>query len=134
MYKRQGDNWIYLVQYNAGAEGWNCISTDTIVFYSQNYSYKMMEQASGRIDQMCIRDSYNNILIEYLVGSLQCLRGKRFGNDLVFSGVGIGVATACILCFLSLIHIYIPSPPAAPAACRYPACGARYSSCLLYTS
>ena len=45
------DKWVYLIQYSAGSEGWNCIETNVIIFFSQTYSYKQMVQSAGRINR-----------------------------------------------------------------------------------
>lgn len=85
-----GDSWIYLVQYASGNEGWNCITTDTIIFYSQTHSYKMTKQASGRIDRL--NTSYKDLYYYHLMSKApidisikRCLDQKKNFNDKSFA-------------------------------------------------
>lgn len=80
------DRWVYLVQYSAGAEGWNCILTNAIIFFSQNYSYKVMVQASGRIDRL--NTPYTDLYFYHLksrssidLAISKALRDKKQFND-----------------------------------------------------
>lgn len=85
-----GNQWAYLVQYTAGAEAWNCITTDTMIFYSQNYSYRIMLQSAGRIDRL--NTPYTDLYYYHFksIASIdtaitKALRSKRKFNEDAFA-------------------------------------------------
>lgn len=85
------EKWVYLVQYTAGCEGWNCIETDTIVFFSQNYSWKVVEQASGRINR--INTPFLDLYYFHLISSApidlaisRSLKKKKQFNEKRYAG------------------------------------------------
>ena len=86
----KSDKWVYLVQYTAGSEGWNCIETNAVAFYSLTYSYKQFVQAHGRIDRLntLYTDLYYYVIMSKSVidlGIVKALKSKKNFNESKFT-------------------------------------------------
>ena len=85
------DSWIYLVQYASGSEAWNCVQTDTIIFFSLSYSWRTMHQSAGRIDRL--NTPYSDLYYYYIRSNSpidlsieKTLKKKKNFNEKDFAG------------------------------------------------